>query len=96
MQASGSRRLQSEGKRAPHSYHQLAPELPHRTSELTAGTRRGGRTPSREGVEERSAWLGGLLSLYESWAPGEMWVLYRGGVLGDAIAADSPTTLWGL
>lgn len=63
VQASGSRRLQSEGKRAPHSYHQPASELPLRTSELTAGSQRGGRTPSREGLEEHSAWVGGLLSL---------------------------------
>lgn len=32
--------------------------------------------------------------LMNHWALDKMWILNGGGVLGDAIAADSPTTLW--
>lgn len=32
--------------------------------------------------------------LMNHWALDKMWILNGGGVLGDAIAADSPTILW--
>lgn len=32
--------------------------------------------------------------LMNHWALDEMWILNGGEVMGDAIAADSPTTLW--